>query len=50
MNYERAAPEPGVDVVTTIAGSRLAGYDEAAYRAALGVAGYPAAPDRSRMN
>ncbi len=26
VNYERAAPEPGVDVVTTIAGARLAGY------------------------
>jgi hypothetical protein len=37
-------------VVTTIAGRRLAGYDEKAYRAALDAAGYPAAPDRARMN
>ncbi len=50
VNYERAAPEPGLDVVTTIAGVRLAGYDEAAYRSALDAAGYPAAPDRTRMN
>ena len=45
VNYERAAPEAGLDVVTTIAGARLAGFDEAAYRAALDAAGYPAAPD-----
>ncbi len=37
----RRARGPGYDVVTTIAGSRLAGYDEAAYRAALDSAGYP---------
>src|SRR5687767_1683920 len=50
VNYERAAAEPGADVVTTIAGARLAGFDEAAYRAALDAAGYPAGPDRARMN
>jgi len=50
VNYERTAPEYGREIVTTIAGSRLEGYDEAAYRAALDAAGYPAAPDPARMN
>jgi MFS family permease len=50
VNYERVAPEAGQAVVTTIAGTRLAGYDEAAYRAALDSAGYPAAPDPARAN
>jgi hypothetical protein len=50
VNYEHIAPEAGQDVVTTIAGRRLVGYDENAYRAALDAAGYPAAPDRERMN
>jgi hypothetical protein len=36
--------------VTTIAGQRLAGFDEATYRAALGDAGFPTAPDPERMN
>jgi hypothetical protein len=36
--------------VTTIAGGQLSGFDEKAYRAALDAAGYPAAPDRARMN
>ncbi len=35
VNYEQAAPEAGEAVVTTIAGQRLTGFDEAAYRAAL---------------
>ena len=50
VNYERAAPEAGRGVVTTIGDSRLEGFDEAAYRAALDAAGYPAGPDRSRIN
>ncbi len=50
VNYERVAPEAGLEVATTIAGARLAGFDEAAYRAALDAAGYPAAPDPGRMN
>jgi hypothetical protein len=50
VNYERVAAEPGAAVVTTIAGRRLAGFDEADYRAALDAAGYPAAPDPARMN
>jgi MFS family permease len=50
VNYERVAPEPGQDVVTVIAGRRLGGFDEAAYRAALDAAGYPSAPDPARVN
>jgi MFS family permease len=50
VNYEHVGPEPGEAVVTTIAGNRLAGFDEAAYRAALDAAGYPGAPDPARMN
>jgi MFS family permease len=50
VNYERRAAITGQDVVTTIAGGQLSGFDEKAYRAALDAAGYPAAPDRARMN
>jgi MFS family permease len=50
VNYGRIAPEAGREVVTTIAGARLEGYDEATYRAALDAAGYPAKPDPARMN
>jgi MFS family permease len=50
VNYERLPPPADGDVVTTIAGKPLAGFDEAAYRSALDAAGYPAAPDRARMN
>jgi MFS family permease len=50
INYERIAPEAGQAVVTTIAGTRLQGYDEVDYRDALVSAGYPSAPDRARMN
>jgi MFS family permease len=50
VNYERLAPVAGQDVVTTVAGERLSGFDEKAYRAALDAAGYPASPDPARMN
>jgi len=50
VNYERIAPEAGREVVTTIAGARLEGFAESAYRAALDAAGYPSSPDRARMN
>jgi len=50
VSYERAAPEAGHDVVTTIAGLRLEGFDEAAYRKALASAGHPAAADPERVN
>jgi MFS family permease len=50
VNYEALPAPAGGGVVTTIAGGRLEGFDEAAYRAALSAAGYPDAPDRARMN
>jgi MFS family permease len=50
VSYERNSAIAGEDVVTTVAGTRLSGFDEKAYRAALVAAGYPEAPDRARMN
>jgi MFS family permease len=50
VSYEQRPAEPGADVVTTIAGQRLEGFDAAAYRAALDAAGYPSAADASRVN
>jgi MFS family permease len=38
------------DVVTTIAGQTLVGYDEAQYRAALESSGYPSGADPDRVN
>ena len=50
VSYEQLPAEPGHDVVTTIAGQRLEGYDEASYRAALTAGGYPTAADPERIN
>jgi MFS family permease len=50
VSYEHADPVAGHAVVTTIAGSRLDGFDEAAYREALTTAGYPSAADPERVN
>jgi len=50
VSYEQRPAEPGADVVTTIAGQRLVGFDAAAYGAALDAAGYPSAADTSRVN
>ena len=50
LSYE-SAPFDGTDeVVTTIAGVRLVGFDEAAYRAALYGSGYPKAADPARVD
>jgi MFS family permease len=38
------------EVVTTIAGQRLVGFDEAQYRTALESSGYPSAADPARVN
>ena len=38
------------DVVTTIAGQRLVGFDEAQYKASLESSGYPSAADPARVN
>ena len=50
VSYEQLPAEPGHDVVTTIAGQRLEGYDEASYRAALTAGGYPTAADPQHVN
>jgi MFS family permease len=50
LSYE-SQPFNGVDaVVTTIAGQRLVGFDEAAYKDALAASGYPATADPARVN
>jgi MFS family permease len=50
VSYQSVAPEAGQAVVTTIAGRRLPGFDEASYRDALASAGYPATADPGRIN
>ncbi|HUG03794.1 MAG TPA: MFS transporter [Steroidobacteraceae bacterium] len=50
VSYQSLEPEPGHAVVTTIAGRRLPGFDEAGYREALATAGYPATADPERIN
>jgi MFS family permease len=50
VSYERAPAGTVATVETTIAGLRLEGFDEKAYRAALDATGYPAAPDPARVN
>jgi len=50
LSYEVRPAEAGPEVVTTIAGRRLEGFDGEAYRAALNAAGYPAAADPARVN
>jgi len=50
LSYESAAFNGSDDVVTSIAGESLVGFDEAAYRAALQRSGYPAAADPARVN
>ena len=50
LSYESAAFNGTDDVVTTIAGESLVGYDEKAYRAALERSGYPASADPARVN
>jgi MFS family permease len=50
VSYARLPAQSGHEVVTTITGSRLEGFDETAYRAALAGGGYPAAADPERVN
>ncbi len=50
VSYDRLPPVAGSEVVTTIAGQRLSGFDEASYRQALESAGYPASADPARVN
>jgi MFS family permease len=50
LSYESVNYGGRYDVVTTIAGRTLHGFDEAAYREALVESGYPAAADPARVN
>ncbi len=50
LSYASLPQQRGEVVVTTIAGIRLAGFDEASYRAALTVSGYPTSADPERIN
>jgi len=50
LSYESLPYSGRYDVVTTIAGRTLHGFDAAAYRAALVESGYPAAADPARVN
>ncbi|HKE45148.1 MAG TPA: MFS transporter [Steroidobacteraceae bacterium] len=50
LSYTTLPPKGDADVVTTIAGQELAGFDEAAYKQALETSGYPAKADPERMN
>jgi len=50
LSYESAPFDGADDVVTTIAGVRLVGFDEAAYRATLDGSGYPKAADPARVD
>jgi MFS family permease len=45
IGYERVPGEPGQDVVVTVGGERVTGYDEPAILAALAAAGYPPAAE-----
>lgn len=50
LSFESTPAQADLSVVTRIGDVTLAGWDEASYKAALAEAGYPAAPDRSRIN
>ncbi|MFZ2507480.1 MAG: MFS transporter [Steroidobacteraceae bacterium] len=50
LSYASLPGDGSSDVVTTIAGVPLTGFDEPAYRAALAMHGYPAAADPERVN
>ena len=50
LSYQVRPAQAGAEVVTTIAGRRLEGFDGEAYRVALEAAGYPAAADPARVN
>jgi hypothetical protein len=50
LSFESRPAEGGASVVTRIGDTVLQGWDEAAYKAALAAAGYPAEADRSKVN
>jgi MFS family permease len=50
LPYSSTAPVAGADVVVTVGQQRITGYDEAALKAAVSQAGYPAKADPSQVN
>ncbi|WP_158912604.1 MFS transporter [Caulobacter sp. S45] len=50
LNYASVPSQAGAEVLTTIAGQRLAGFEPAQFAKALAKAGYPAKPDPARVN
>jgi len=50
LSYTTVPARGDADVVTTIAGQELTGFDAAAYKQALETSGYPAKADPERMN
>ncbi len=50
LSYVSLPYDGAHDVVTTIAGKTLPGFDETVYREALSASGYPAAADPSQVN
>jgi MFS family permease len=50
LSFKSLAAQPGTDVVTTIGGTEIRGWDQTRYQAALTATGYPAKVDLSRVN
>jgi MFS family permease len=50
LSYTSLPPAGDAEVVTTIAGEKLTGFDEATYKQALETSGYPVKADPARMN
>jgi hypothetical protein len=50
LSYSKLPQEGDVEVLTTIAVQQLSGFDEAQYRRALEISGYPSKADPQRIN
>ncbi len=50
LSFTSAPAVPGETVVTKLGTTELKGYDEDKYKAALKASGYPATPDKARIN
>src|SRR5258708_36454753 len=50
LSFKSQPAEGDTDVITRIGDKEIRGYDEAKLKAALKETGYPAAPDKARIN
>jgi MFS family permease len=50
LSFSSLAGEPGKDVITTIGGTRIEGWDEKGVKEALKAQGYPDGADKSKVN